>query len=171
MDISSAPPAPTITHRGDYLPPEWLVPEVSLDFALGLESTVVKAALQVRRNGASPTIRLKGDALKAEAVTVDGVPTNAWRMDDGDLLVDLPGEAHEIGIETRIAPAANTQLMDRPRLRPASMAALVWASTAVVMAGVVWVRGLNVTSARCMAAMPVLGSIEAKLMAASACLA
>ncbi|MFO1255218.1 MAG: aminopeptidase N [Sphingomonadaceae bacterium] len=111
MDISSAPPAPTITHRGDYLPPEWLVPEVSLDFALGLESTVVKAALQVRRNGASPTIRLKGDALKAEAVTVDGVPTNAWRMDDGDLLVDLPGEAHEIGIETRIAPAANTQLM------------------------------------------------------------
>jgi aminopeptidase N len=44
-------------------------------------------------------------------VRVDGQATNAWRMDGADLLVDLPGEAHEVEIETAINPAANSQLM------------------------------------------------------------
>ncbi|MBS0476021.1 MAG: aminopeptidase N, partial [Proteobacteria bacterium] len=124
MDIASrpseaetalaAPPAPVTIRREDYQPPAWLVPQVALDFALGLDDTRVEARLQVSRNPAGSganTLRLAGDGLTAESVAVDGLPSNAWRMDGADLLVDLPGEAHELTIVTRIAPAANSQLM------------------------------------------------------------
>ncbi|MCC6927056.1 aminopeptidase N [Novosphingobium sp.] len=112
MDASAqTPPAPQVIRREDYRPPEWLVPEVRLDFALGFDATVVKATLKVHRNGTSQTLRLNGDGLAAQRVTVDGQPSNSWRMDGDDLLVELAGEAHEVAIETRINPGANTQLM------------------------------------------------------------
>jgi aminopeptidase N len=111
MDISSAPPAPKVIQRAEYQPPEWLVPEVTLSFNLGIEQTKVVATLKVKRNAASQVLRLSGDAIAAEAVLVDGQPTNAWRMDGDDLLVDLPGEAHEVAVATAINPKANTQLM------------------------------------------------------------
>ena len=105
---------PPVIHREDYRPPDWLVPEVALDFALGLESTRVAARLTVRRNPAaagSTVLRLKGDGLTAEGVRVDGKASNAWRMEGPDLLIDLDGDAHEIAIETMLNPAANSQLM------------------------------------------------------------
>ena len=103
--------APPVIRREAYQPPEWLVPEVALSFNLGLEHTKVVATLKVRRNGQSQTLRLRGDGLSAEAVLVDGNPSNAWRMDGDDLLIDLPGEAHDVAIATAINPAANSQLM------------------------------------------------------------
>jgi len=111
MDISSPPPAPQVIHRADYQPPAWLVPEVTLAFNLGIEQTRVVATLKVQRNGQNQTLRLNGDGIAAEAVLVDGQPTNAWRMDGDDLLVDLPGDAHEVAVATAISPKANTQLM------------------------------------------------------------
>ncbi|MFM5949036.1 MAG: aminopeptidase N, partial [Novosphingobium sp.] len=111
MDISAAPPAPKIIHREDYRPPEWLVPEVTLAFNLGIEQTRVVATLKVQRNGQGQTLRLNGDGIAAEAVLVDGKPSNAWRMDGDDLLVDLPGDRHEVSVATQIDPKANTQLM------------------------------------------------------------
>ena len=103
--------APPVIRREAYQPPEWLVPEVALSFNLGLEQTKVVATLKVRRNGQSQTLRLRGDGLSAEAVLVDDKPSNAWRMDGDDLLIDLPGEAHDVAIATAINPAANSQLM------------------------------------------------------------
>ncbi len=52
MDIAATPqaPAPLTIHREDYRPPDWLVPEVALDFALGIDETRVTASLKVRRN-------------------------------------------------------------------------------------------------------------------------
>lgn len=111
MDISSAPPAPTVIHRQDYQPPAWLVPEVTLAFALGIERTEVLATLKVRRASQSQTLRLHGDGIAADSVLVDGQPASDWRMDGADLLVDLAGESHEVTIATVINPAANTQLM------------------------------------------------------------
>ncbi|MFN3470062.1 MAG: aminopeptidase N [Novosphingobium sp.] len=113
-DLSGTPvSAPVVIHRADYRPPEWLVPEIALDFALSLTATRVLSTLKVRRNpqgtGAAP-LRLNGDAIEARAVTVDGRPCNSWRMDGADLVIDLPADAHEVGIETLIDPAANTQL-------------------------------------------------------------
>ncbi|MCK9541794.1 MAG: aminopeptidase N [Novosphingobium sp.] len=113
-DAAPPPAAPTVIRREDYRPPEWLVPQVALDFALGLDATRVRATLSVRRNTAGSgdtVIRLNGDGLAPLSVEVDGEAVNAWRMDGPDLLIDLPGEAHDIAVETALNPAANTQLM------------------------------------------------------------
>ncbi|PKB14131.1 aminopeptidase N [Novosphingobium kunmingense] len=113
-DAAVPPHAPATIRREDYQQPAWLVPEVALDFALGLEATRVEARLSVARNPAgngSPTLRLAGDGITAESVAVDGAPHGAWKMDGPDLLVDLPGEVHEVTIVTWTNPAANSQLM------------------------------------------------------------
>ncbi|MEO5586066.1 MAG: M1 family aminopeptidase, partial [Novosphingobium sp.] len=110
-DAASPPSAPLVIRREDYQPPAWLVPEVALDFALGVDETRVISRLQVRRNGAVSTLRLNGDGIVARAVHVDGQAVNDWRMDGSDLLIELPGESHEVSIETAINPSGNSQLM------------------------------------------------------------
>ena len=112
-DASSSPVPPVTIHRTAYRPPEWRVPEVALDFALGLEETRVTAALSVVRDADAPApLVLRGDALTAEAVRVDGEAWNGWRMDGPDLVVDLGARtAAVVEVDTRIDPAANSQLM------------------------------------------------------------
>ena len=113
MDASLSTPLtpPKVILRADYQSPEWLVPEVKLAFTLGVDETRVVAMLKVQRNGDSQTLRLNGDGLTAQTVLVDGVPSNAWRMDGADLLIDLPGAAHEVTVATTLNPAGNSQLM------------------------------------------------------------
>ena len=111
MDMQQTLTAPRITRREDYLPPAWLVPEVSLDFRLDAAATRVRATLQVTRIGVDQPLRLDGDGLTPMSVTVDGVAVNDWRMDDGQLVVPLAGDAHTIETEVEIAPERNTQLM------------------------------------------------------------
>ncbi|MDF2639962.1 MAG: aminopeptidase [Novosphingobium lindaniclasticum] len=113
-DAAPAPQAPPVIRREDYQPPAWLVPQIALDFRLGIEETRVTARLSVRRNpagSAASTLHLNGDQLTPLAVRVDGEAVNDWRMDGADLLVELTGEAHEVEIETSVNPAANSQLM------------------------------------------------------------
>src|SRR5690348_14638693 len=112
-----APPSPThvTIRREDYRPPEWLVPEVALKFALGIEKTRVQSKLVVERNpesaGKPDVIRLNGGELKPSGVWIDGTQTERWTMDGSDLLIEVPGDRHEIGIDVEINPAANTKLM------------------------------------------------------------
>ena len=106
--------APLVIRREDYTPPAWLVPEVRLDFALGLEETRVTTTLAVRRNPAvtgKEALRLNGDGITAQSVQVDGVVRLDWRMDGPDVVIALSGDAHEVVVETRINPIANSQLM------------------------------------------------------------
>jgi aminopeptidase N len=113
-DAAGEPHDPVTIRRADYRPFAWLVPEVALDFDLGLDATRIVARLTVMRNAradAAPTIRLNGDGIEPLNVAVDGVPVNNWSIDNGDLIVPLTGEAHEIAIATQIDPAANTKLM------------------------------------------------------------
>jgi aminopeptidase N len=49
-DAAPQPKEPPLIRREDYRPFPWLVPQVSLDFRLGLGKTRVKAALTVHRN-------------------------------------------------------------------------------------------------------------------------
>jgi len=51
-DAAASPQAPAVIRREDYCPPEWLVPQVHLDFALGLDDTRIVATLAVRANPA-----------------------------------------------------------------------------------------------------------------------
>ena len=111
-DASSTPVLPVTIHRGDYRPPEWQIPDIALDFALGIDTTKVGAALSVvRHSDAAVPLLLRGDGLTPAAVRVDGDVWNDWRMEGSDLIVDL-GErtAATVEVDTLIDPASNTQL-------------------------------------------------------------
>ncbi|PEQ12320.1 aminopeptidase N [Novosphingobium sp. PC22D] len=113
-DAAPPPTAPPVIRREDYLAPPWLVPDIALDFALGLDSTRIASKLSVRRNpegNGEATLRLNGDGLAPASVKVDGEAIDDWRLDGPDLLLDLAGDAHTVEIETVVNPAANSQLM------------------------------------------------------------
>ncbi|KTE01166.1 aminopeptidase N [Sphingopyxis sp. H038] len=111
-DASSTPAIPVTIHRSDYRAPDWSIPDIALDFALGVDATKVGAALSVVRDADAPVpLTLRGDGLAPAAVRVDGEVWNDWRMEGSDLIVDL-GErtAATVEVDTVIDPASNTQL-------------------------------------------------------------
>jgi len=113
-DAAVQPAHPTMIRRADYRPFAWSVPQVELDFTLGLTLTQVCATLHVVRNPAAeadPVLRLNGDGIAPLAVLVDGEAVSSWTMDGSDLLVSLPGEAHRVEVTTSFDPSANSQLM------------------------------------------------------------
>src|SRR5690606_36829318 len=96
-DAAPEPKAPPVILREDHTPFRWLVPEVSLDFELGIERTRVRSALTAQRNAKAPPsdfIRLNGDGLAPLEVTVDGETINSWSLDEGDLMIPLAGDTH-----------------------------------------------------------------------------
>ena len=103
---------PIITRRDAYRAPEWLVPEIALDFDLDSVATRVRARLEVvRAVGATGPLRLDGGGQTPTRVLVDGVESTAWSLDHGALVIALDGDAHVIETEVDIAPERNTQLM------------------------------------------------------------
>jgi aminopeptidase N len=112
LDIQTAPAAPPVAiRREDYRAPDWLVPEVALDFDLDAVKTRVTAVLSVTRNGAHDRpLVLDGDGLTPLSVSVDGTPAD-WRMEGGKLVIALSGGAHSVETVVEISPIANTTLM------------------------------------------------------------
>jgi aminopeptidase N len=112
LDIQTAPAAPPVAiRREDYRAPDWLVPEVLLEFDLDAVKTRVKATLSVTRNGAHDRpLVLDGDGLTPLSVIVDGAPA-PWQLDGGKLVIALSGGAHSVATEVEISPIANTTLM------------------------------------------------------------
>jgi len=112
LDAQNAAAVPPATiHREDYQPPDWLVPEISLDFDLAPERTTVKAVLRVERNGShDEPLRLDGEALTLIGLSVDGAPVE-HRYEGGILTVPLTGDSATIETIVEISPAANSQLM------------------------------------------------------------
>jgi aminopeptidase N len=113
-DASPEPKEPPLIRREDYRPFPWLVPDVRLDFQLGLARTRIKAALTVQRNAkAEPSqmLRLNGDELTPIEVLVDGEAINSWSMDGSDLMIPLQGDSHLVEVTTEIDPSANSKLM------------------------------------------------------------
>jgi aminopeptidase N len=113
LDAQNAPVTPpAAVRREDYRPPEWLVPEISLDFELDAERTVVRSRLEVEPAGEaeSSTLRLNGDGLKLISVSSNGAEPE-WRLDGDDLLIELSREPHAVEIVTELGPRANTKLM------------------------------------------------------------
>ena len=115
-DAETAPEAPlspahVAIRREDYRPPDWLVPEIRLDFDLGLERTRVPATLSVERNGTHDRpLRLDGDGLKLVSVKIDGAEA-AHRIDGEQLVIEVPGERATVETKVEISPAQNTKLM------------------------------------------------------------
>src|SRR4051812_4494021 len=108
-----APPSPThvAIRREDYRPPDWLVPEIRLDFDLSPESTRVRAILSVERNGEHDRpLRLDGDEIRLVSVKLDGAEAE-HRMDGDQLVIEVAGDRATVETEVEISPAANTKLM------------------------------------------------------------
>ena len=113
MDIRTAPAAAAHaeTRRDDYRPPDWLVPEVALDFTLDPDRSTVRARLTVERNGAHDRpLRLEGDGIAATWLKVDGAPVEPV-MDGPTLVIALSGDRATIETEVALHPAANSKLM------------------------------------------------------------
>ncbi len=111
LDAQAAPQLPHAIRLADYAPPDWLVPEVELDFALDPAATTVTSRLQVRRNGAHDRpLVLDGQQLETLSIKVDGVPVNT--APEGDQLrLAIPGESALVEIVVAIRPDRNTRLM------------------------------------------------------------
>ncbi|MFG1419551.1 aminopeptidase N [Xanthobacter sp. V0B-10] len=101
----------------DYLPPEWLVDKVDLDFALHPTQTRVTARLALRRNPkgtAGAPVVLEGDGLTLVRLAVNGQPLAGSSFEaapDRLTLAHPPADSFTLEIETLVDPTANTQLM------------------------------------------------------------
>src|SRR4051794_20960855 len=110
-DVRTNPAAPPAIRREDYRPPDWLVPDIALDFDLGAERTRVRSRLAVRRNGAhGRPLVLNAEALTLLSVKVDGAPVEA-ALESGLLTIPVAADEAVVETEVEIAPRANTQLM------------------------------------------------------------
>ncbi|HET9336233.1 MAG TPA: aminopeptidase N [Sphingomicrobium sp.] len=113
LDQAEAPTAPehVTIFRKDYRPPDWLVPEIALEFDLVPERTRVRSTLKVTRNGDHDRpLRLAGDELRPLSVRVDGGEAR-WAMDGDTLVIELAENEAVIETEVEIAPAANSKLI------------------------------------------------------------
>ncbi|MFZ4109634.1 MAG: aminopeptidase N, partial [Polymorphobacter sp.] len=111
LDAQGQPQLPNAVKLADYCPPDWLIPDVALDFRLGAEVTRVKSRLSVRRNGSHDRpLVLDGSQLATLSISVDGVLVNTAPVGD-TLTLSISGDAADIEIEVEIAPARNTRLM------------------------------------------------------------
>lgn len=112
LDAQNAAATPAIIRREDYSPPDWLVPDIALEFDLDPAKTRVRATLNVVRNGVHDRpLRLDGDGLTPLLVHVDGKECSAWSLEEGTLVIALTGNQAVVETEVEIAPEANTQLM------------------------------------------------------------
>ena len=115
-DVLDHPEAPTTPehvaiYRKDYRPPDWLVPEVALEFDLDPERTRISSRLNVKRNGEHDRpLLLAGSGLKPLDVRV-GDGEARWTMAGDTLVIELAGDEAVIETEVEIAPIANSKLM------------------------------------------------------------
>ena len=106
--------APSVIRRQDYRQPDWLVPDVELDFNLDPARTTVRATLTVSRNGDHDhPLKLDGDELTPIGVKVDGraLLRSDWHMEGGALIIPLSGAAHQVETLVELAPEHNSKLM------------------------------------------------------------
>ncbi len=106
---------PAAIHLRDYLPSDFLVETIGLDFDLGAETTEVHSRMAMRRNPAGRAdvpLVLNGEDLELLWVAVDGakLPSDRYRVDDVSLQIDALPDRFVLEISTRIHPAKNTAL-------------------------------------------------------------
>jgi aminopeptidase N len=95
----------------DYTPPVFLVDEVALDFTLDPAATIVRAALQIRRQAPGPLV-LDGRHLELRSIKLNGelLGDNRYALTETSLtLHDVP-DVFTLETEVKISPETNTEL-------------------------------------------------------------
>lgn len=108
---------PAETNRLDYRPPAFLIDTVELHFDLDPDATIVRSRLALRRNPAhgdpAAPLHLDGEKLTLLALHLDGekLGANQFTLEpDGSLTIPNLPDTCSLEVQTRIAPAANTEL-------------------------------------------------------------
>ena len=110
LDARNTPPLAEV-RLTDYREPDWLVPDIHLDFRLDAVRTVVRARLHVTRNGSHDRpLVLDGHALETTAIRVDGTTVLAYPNGD-TLTLQIEGDVAVVETEVVIHPQRNTRLM------------------------------------------------------------
>ncbi|MCG7872545.1 MAG: aminopeptidase N [Candidatus Thiodiazotropha lotti] len=100
----------------DYQPPHFLVDQVSLEFDLQQERTLVTSHLKMRRNPASteqnPELVLDGEKLKLLRLAIDDQALNeaAYQLDDRTLTIADVKQQFTLSTQVEIRPQENTAL-------------------------------------------------------------
>ncbi len=97
----------------DYRPPEFIIPEVELDFELDPTHTRVRSRLHMARNGDHQApLRLHAESMTIESVCLDGapLPDSAWRFSDEHLVVEQVPDRFTLEVVNVIDPLHNTAL-------------------------------------------------------------
>lgn len=111
LDAQNAAAAPVTVRRENYRPPDWLVPDIDMEFDLDAGQTRVRSRLAVRRNGGhGRPLVLDAQALTLLEVKVDGRAAE-HRQEGQRLIVPLGADAAEVETLVEIEPRSNTQLM------------------------------------------------------------
>src|ERR1700722_1879376 len=101
----------------DYRVPDYLIDHVELDVSLDIHATRVVSTLSMRPNPAGverASLSLDGDELVFVSARLDSEPIDTGNFEaspSGFLLRRPPRRPFTLTIETRLDPAANTQLM------------------------------------------------------------
>jgi aminopeptidase N len=109
-------PANVAVRLVDYRAPDFLIDAVALDVSLDRSATRVVSKLSIRRNPRGvpgAPLALDGDELTLIGVRLDGRalgPQEYTATPDALTLTEVPDAAFTLEIETRVDPAANTQL-------------------------------------------------------------
>ena len=109
---------PKIICLKDYQPPLYLIDKTDLRFELGEEETLVKAALQFRRNprvastSTDNTLRLHGQDLDFRSLAIDGQALNSEQYQIGaeELVISNVPEQFLLESVVAIKPQENTSL-------------------------------------------------------------
>ena len=106
-------PAAKAIHLKDYAPPAFRVERIELDVDIREDDAIVRAKLEVRRNGARDApLALDGEELELVSVAVDGtlLRKNQYAVTPGRLTIAYVPDAFTLESVSRIVPQKNTRL-------------------------------------------------------------
>lgn len=113
LEADQNPPQNTTVYLKDYTPPDFLIPQVRLEFELSDEVANIRAILSVQRNGAhTRPLVLDGEQLRLVAVTLEQkkLAESDYNLDERSLTLPQVPDQFELIIDTQMQPKANTQL-------------------------------------------------------------
>ncbi len=108
---------PKTIYLKEYLPPEYLIEQVYLDFSLQDGQTIVDADLRLTRNPDSPAktgqqLFLHGEELELLEIKIDGelLDSDAYQLTEQGMTLLTPPDSFQLTTKTRIYPEKNTAL-------------------------------------------------------------
>ena len=111
MHEARSNPQLTAVRLADYRPPDWLVPDIELDFRLDPTRTIVTARLHVVRNGTHDRpLVLDGHGLETHIIKLNGKGAPHWPNGD-TMTIPIEGDSAVFETEVVLHPSRNTRLM------------------------------------------------------------